>query len=306
MNEMKYYNTERKLRYIDVKINMVTLDEHLIRMVLSRPCDFETEKGKDVCDFTEKEAVEYLVSLNKRTYDALNSEYYIITQYIDWCLSQGFVIDGQNHFKTLTVDMVRSCVNLMAADSAIITKKEFLQNLKYLENPRDQFIMLMAFEVGIKDSYRDIRNVSIEDFKERSVALTGRKACISSKLYQLAREADEETKYYVNEKFFSYLIPNGHIVKYTRTSKDKESEMKRQAMYRLFIKNLSDMGYEGLRPKDIEKSGIIHMVKQLAKQHKMRTRDVVADKQLYGFICRQYDFKMYWSTFWSKYERWLE
>lgn len=303
-SEFKYYNKERKLRYIDIKISAITIDEHLLRMVLSKVSDVEVEKHKDVCDFTEKEAIEYLTSLNKRSYDSVNSEYYIISQYVDWCLTQGFVIDGQNHFKTLTVDMIKSCVNLMAADSAIISRKELLEGFKYIENPRDQFILLAAFEFGIKDKYKDIQSARITDIEGNRLHLEGRDVMITNRLKHLAEDAYEETKYYVNGKVFSYFAPSDRIVKYAKQAKG-DGEIRRQTIYRVIYKALKDLDYEGLRPKDLERSGIIHLVKSMAKKHGMTTRQIVGNKKAYEFIKRQYGFNTYWSTFWNKNERWL-
>ena len=304
MDGFKYYNTKRKQDFIELKIRTITIDEHLIRTVLSKVSVIEKEKKKDVCDFTEKEAMEYLTSLNKRTYDSVNEIYYILSQYVDWCLTQGFVKDGQNHFKTLTVEMVRSCINLMAADSAIIPRKELLEGIQYLENPRDQFIMLMAFEVGIKNKFQDIQLAKAENIKGNKLYLPDRTVHISNALKKLAYEANEETRYFKNEKVFSYFNPSDYIVKYARQSK-KDGEIRRPTIYRVINNGLADLGYEGLRPKDLERSGIICMIWQLAKANKTIPKKIVENKKMYDYIKNQYSFNTYWSTFWSKNERWL-
>lgn len=163
--------------------------------------ELEDRLGKDACDFTSAEILGYYKSLCTTSINYLvviNSQ---LKLYAAWCQQNNMLIDYQNHYAELDVDVLRGCLNVGLQQEIIITREELLHIIEALENPSDKFLCLAVFEGILGPTKEELRHIRIEDFENGEVTLYGRdgkstrRLTVSDELIGLAKESASTYEY---------------------------------------------------------------------------------------------------------------
>ena len=262
------FSETNKQRYIDYKTSLSTIDKYYLPNLFRTTELFEQSLNKDLCNFTTNEIVNMYKTIDYTSYESLIIASNYLGDYTDWCMSQGFVIDSQNHFKELTRDRLSMLVNKAKNDMKVISRERLIEYCMQLPNACDQFILLALFEGLSGKDYCEVWNLKIQDVYQsnNTINVYGRGTRqFSDKLIKYAIESYEQTEWYSMSRDMIKVVnlkPSDLIVKdYPNTKENMDNFRKGRRIYMHLIRTLKFLGLEGaLRPNDIANSGMIHMV----------------------------------------------
>ena len=271
------FNEDRKRRYIKIKEDIVTLPYRSLELLFEKTEPFEEKLGKDVCEWTALEIMEYYKYRDAYSLSSLvvcNSN---LTQYTNWCLSETLVPDGQNHYLEIRPDMLDSCVNKEYLSKLLITREDLIARIDELQNYTDRFMMLAFFEGICGIRYTEMIKATIDNIHGNVIELyNGRELPISNKLKEIAEFAATEESYQtygVTGKTIKYSDYNrpGAIFKVSKKnrpiSEGNEDGAMMQIVCRRFDKAKDYVGLpKRLTIKNMLLSGKIHYIKELMKQ----------------------------------------
>lgn len=307
----RIYNEEMKQRYIKEKNKSSIISAYYLECQFDKVSSMEKEYGKDVSNFTVYEIIEYYKMLNLSSLDSIvvmNSHFSMYTQ---WCLQENSVVDNQNHFLEMTMDMLKGCLNKMLVDMKIISRDIILDWVSQLPNPRDQFILLGLFE-GLKGKgFCELARLKPEDIIGNTAHLyTGRTIQISNELISIARNCVEEDKYYsISGRGIKTmpLICRGYIIKdYPNAREDVSDFQLGRKIYNSITRVLDYFDMKRIMSANtITESGKIYMIKERAKILRKTSKNYIYSDYIKE-VEEKYDFRMIRSTFWLKYEEYLK
>lgn len=304
------YNEEVKRDYILKKDSEIILPNNYLNRLFTNIAVYEKELGKDACNFTAYEILEYYKILNLSSFDSLvvmNSQ---LSNYTQWCLQRNLVKDNQNHFMEITLEQIKKCINKVMFDRKIITREMLLNWCEELPNPKDQFILLALFE-GIKGKdFCEIVKLKPEDIKGNIASLcTNREVEISDRLIKIINECLEEKRYYSisgNGVKEMTLIYNGYIVKDYPNVKENVSDFQLgRKIYNSIIRSLSYVGVsQFVSANNIFESGKIYMIKKRSKELNMNPKEYLYSNKIEE-VEKKYNCKVVRSAFLLKYGEYL-
>ena len=278
------YNEERKKRYIKIKENAVTLPYRSLSLLFEKTAPFEEKNGKDVCEWTPREIMDYYKYLDAYSLSSLVVVNSNLTQYTNWCLTETLVPDGQNHFQEIRPDMLNSCVNKKYLDQMIISRENLVKMVDELPNYTDRFMILAFFEGICGPKYSDMTSAKITDIHEDRIALvSGKEQPISSKLKDIATFAAEEDSYQTygaTGKSIKYSDLNESDIIFKVAKKNRagnnDSAMT-QIVCRRFSKATEYIGLPGrMTIKNMMISGKINYIKDLMDKENLQIEEVIA------------------------------
>ena len=305
------YNEERKLQYIYKKQKEVILPQNYLEMCFSRTEKFEMKYDKDLAEWTVKEIVSYYKYYDSKSLNMLTVLTSTFFGYTNWCIAEGLVPDGQNHFAEITQEILGTCLNYTDFDDCIIERENLEKLLPQLLNEVDKFFILALFE-GIKGDYlTEITHFKISSINGLTAKLyTGRDVVISQQLKNYAYGAARETVYYVY---------SDDITRAEELIGDEDSVFKVSARMRI----VNDMNCDrsltnryqkiqnflglpsGLTMKKLYDSGQVDMVRSLMKENGMTAEEVLKNSALKSRIEKQYCRIKSVPSFLIKYGRYL-
>lgn len=281
------YNEERKKRYIKIKEDAVTLPYRSLELLFEKTEPFEEKNGRDVCEWTTQEIMEYYKYRDAYSLSSLvvcNSN---LTQYTNWCLTETLVPDGQNHYQEIRPDMLESCVNKEFLSKLIISREDIIRIIDELSNYTDRYMMLAFFEGICGIRYSEMVNAIIDDIDGDMISLcSGRVIPISDKLKEIAGFAAAEESYQTygpSGKCIKYsdLNPSGAIfkvVKKNRPIADDSSMV--QIVCRRFVKAVDYLGLpKRMTIKNMILSGKINFIKEIMEREGKSIEEVIIDNR---------------------------
>ena len=277
------YNEERKRRYIAIKEDAVTLPYRSLSLLFEKTEPFEEKNGKDVCEWTTKEIIEYYKYLDSYSLSSLIVTNSHFTQYTNWCLIETLVPDGQNHYQEIRPDMLNACVNKKFLDSMIIPRENLVVMIDELPNYTDRFMILAFFEGICGIRYTEMTHAKITDIHGDMISLcSGRKIPISSKLKDISMLATEEESYQtygISGRSIKYSDFNASDVIFKLAKKnrpgDDDSAMT-QIVCRRFTKAKEYLGMQDrMTIKNMMLSGKIHFINEIMKRENIPIEEVI-------------------------------
>lgn len=258
------YNADRKREYINYKKQDVVNSQEKGAWYFNRVERIEEYLQKDVCDFTVKEIIGYLKSMQSPSQQYLSIIKSYFEQYTRWCQQNNLVKDGQNHFEEITSKMIReNCTNTTTIKRQTVTKSDLMGMLNDISRPCDRFLALAIFEGlgGVK--YKEFWNLRVEDFKNGTVTLcTGRKLEVSEKLLMCAKVSSETFK---DTQFTKFKESDDRILKARSNTKDEETPPQLYRRIWLQLDRLSKEYGPAFSQRGLKESGRIQMIKDLRK-----------------------------------------
>lgn len=306
------YNEERKLQYIYKKQKEVILPQNYLESCFHKTEKFETKYGKDLSEWTVKEIVSYYKYYDSKSLNVLTVLTSTFFGYTNWCIAEGLVPDGQNHFAEITQEILGTCINYMDFDDCIINREDLVEMLPQLLNEVDKFFILALFE-GIKGDYlTEITHFKISSISGLTAKLyTGRDVVISQQLKDYAYSAARETVYYVYSDDITraeeMIGDEDSVFKVSarmRTVNDMNCDRSLTNRYQK-IQNFLGLP-SGLTMKKLYDSGEVDMVRQLMKESGLSSEAVLKAPGLKAKIEKQYSRIKSIPSFLIKYGRYLQ
>ena len=262
------YNEDIKRRYIEIKERETILPTKYFETLFSNTEQYEKEYNKDICNFSLYEIKDFYKMYNTASISVLNTMNSHLGMYTQWCINEGFVIDGQNHFLELSSLDLKSYLNIAKINSSVITKDDIIKWCKLLDNARDKFILLSLFEFGRSQNYTDIIHARLCDIDGNNIRLySGRTVVISDELKKFAIESSAAEEYNSSRMTkINILVDDGSIIKkFTNTDNDDEYLSGRR-IYNTVIKSLKTVNANNININNIVNSGILSMVLRRSKE----------------------------------------
>lgn len=190
----KYFNNERKSQFISWKESTTVLSNN-IKSVFETARDREELYGRDMCEWTSEEAIDFYKYLSTPSIQSLIQINTAVSEYTNWCLNNGLVSDNQNHYLEISSSALLQCIDSNKLRTMILTREELLNTISELPNVVDKFVFLALFE-GITLKNDRLPNMRLSDIEGNVVTLCdGEKFEISSELIDLANKANSTTYY---------------------------------------------------------------------------------------------------------------
>jgi integrase len=203
MTKYNFYNENLKKRFLEEK---PTQTQNFYGYVLSKACNMEELLQKDIHDFTLNELITLRQSYNNRSFTVVLSIKSVLTQYIDFCIEQGYVKSKINYLKGVggKEDIIKYVDNI-AKNKKFISEEELyeIENLCY--NAQDAVIFNLLFN-GVKgENSEELINLKILDcdFTNNTLILTkmngdSRTIKVSDRTMELIKDAINQDKYFKN------------------------------------------------------------------------------------------------------------
>lgn len=121
------YNEERKERFIQYKSDNAKYDNYFIKNVFNKMEPFEEDLQKDACNFTTAEIENAYKTLNFTAFNSLCMFNSMNSSYAAWCFSEGYVIDGQNHYEELTASRLGELTNKYIREAKFADREKILE-----------------------------------------------------------------------------------------------------------------------------------------------------------------------------------
>lgn len=280
------YNEERKRRYIEIRESAVTLPFRSLERMFLQTEQFEDKIGKDVCEWTTTEILDYYKYIDQYSLSSLVVVNSNLSLYTNWCLSEMLVPDGQNHFLEIRPDMLNSCVNKEYLNSLIITRDDLISNIDRLPNYVDRYMFLAFYEGICGPMYTEMTHLRTGDIVGNDANLcTGRIVQITDKLKEIAEFAANETQYQTYKSTgrivkMSEEEPSDIIFKMTARVKngERDDNLIVQVVNRRFDRAKKYLGLPNkMTAKTIALSGKLDFISRLMKITELPLEQVIVD-----------------------------
>lgn len=269
-----YYNKDTKLRFIKEKEKSPSVAINFIDNNFRKSAKTEKALGKDLCDWTMYEIVEYYKLMNISSYESLLNINSLFSNYTQFCLDNNLVKDNQNHYLECTRKILFGCLNKVIFENKIVNRETVLGWVNQLPNPRDQFVLLSLFEYGKSKMYKDIVNARPENVVGDTLILENRTVKISQELKDIINNCITEDVYYSmtgNGSLKMPLVDHGYIIKsYPNQNINSGDHQKGRNIYILCQRIFNYLGVEKwMSSSALSTSGQIHMIKEQSKKYNM-------------------------------------
>jgi len=278
----RFYDEELKNRYIEYKEEVTILPEGFAKRIFDSANEFENNLRKDVSCFTFYEILDMYKTWNETSLSVLSSKNSFLCNYAQWCLQQNLIPDSQNHFEEVNTEILRGCLNIALKDKQIMNRGEVIDLARSLNNPCDGFLVLGLFEGICGIAFSEFYDIKIGDFSIENndifISLnSGRKIHISNDLYNMALNAEQETRYYSIGADTSFeFIPSDKIMKdFPNTANFKDNFSQRIASK--IRRNMKYKGIPYVTSNTLKESGKIDFIKRKALEKGMSTKQYLLE-----------------------------
>lgn len=305
------FNEEIKKRFISEKEKVLSVSTKYIKIRFDVAAEKEMELGKDLCNWSVYDILDYYKVLNLSSYDSLICLNSIFSQYTHFCINNGLVNDSQNHYDEINLQLLSTCLNKAMIEKKIVSKVEIYKWINELPNPSDQFVLLFLFEVGKSTDFLDIfyaKMTDIDVYNNTIKLKSGRTVKVSNKLINIARDCDIEKKYYPisgNANKIMPLLDLGYIIKhYPNTNLDTSDYQRGRGIYRRANRIFNFLGSPWLNPNAIVESGKLNMIVDKAKEYDMTPMEYLYSDNITE-VENQYGVKILQKMYSRKYSEYL-
>ena len=137
------YNEETKMEYLN-QMPMQSAKKVLLT-VFNSDLGYEDYFGKDLCNFTEPEILEFFIAWDSIAFESLNTKCSLLRSYTQWCIEHNLSNDNINHYDSITRDNLLSCLNKTKYEQKYITLEELKNVCDNVVNVRDQALCYCIF-----------------------------------------------------------------------------------------------------------------------------------------------------------------
>lgn len=282
------WNEARKRQFLAEKSQKAILSQNLqnaFNLVEKK----EAKLNKDIAEFTSEEIIEFYKYLTTPSIQSLIQLHTSLTEYCNWCMSNGLIPDNQNHFLEIRTEVLCGCIDSAKYNSLILSREQLLSTIKELPNYVDRFIFLGIFE-GIPVKGNVLYNVKMSDLNGNNLTLSNGKTIeISDELVKIMVASNEEETYQSmgkTEAVYEY-IPSDNIIRLTISKRVSNNTL-------IYIGNrfrtcCKYLGLpEGMTIKMVAEGGRIHLIKEIAALRGISPEEVLRDQSLRASIEERY------------------
>ena len=192
------YNEDRKRQFIRENNNFIDTLAFEKRMlwIFSDIAKAEEFRQQDCCDFSVKEILDFYKSLFTFSYDRLLLTNTYLKTYCYWCMKNGYVEDGFNHYEEVSTDMLGTCIDKGIQKDYFVRRDELIAAAEHFYNACEQVLVVGLYE-GLTYPEMNVLTLEHVDTRNKVVRIPGgRTLSISPELTRyIEASANEYTKY---------------------------------------------------------------------------------------------------------------
>lgn len=246
------YNEQVKSQYLEEKRVSAKISNNLVD-VFKLSERKETELDKDICEWNSREILDFYRYYSTPYINSLIKIHNDLRNYTVWCIMNGLVRDGQNHYDEINSERLCECIDFEKLRKFVISREELLKIINPLPMVVDKFIFLALFE-GVPLTDGCLIKLKMSDLCGNKLFLAnGDYRDVSDELVIFMRAADDEEEYipakYANSS--KKYVPSQYIIK---VPVDSKVDARTFLIYRN-KKALSYIERDGLTMKNVMESG---------------------------------------------------
>lgn len=283
--------TERRLYNEQIKEHFLSLYPETTRQGYRRIfiTSSRTEEllGKDLYDFNIYEIEDVLYDLSPTTFASSQVNGRIITAYIRWAIEEGL---RKNNINPLWIVDPQYFTKFVDRSLNLYVSEKTLRSIEdQCMNAQDYAILRLLFEGVGGTELSELRNLKREDIDSKNLQLTltdkdGSKRIlkVSPRAISFVEKAAGETIYHKNNgepieyeriRSYTYLVNNEYVFRTSLTRTNHYKAADAHLFYRRIDKIKDLFGKPFFTSKNIQKSGMIYMAKELVKKDGDLLRD---------------------------------
>lgn len=289
------YNEEVKNEYL----NQMQLQnaKKIIFSIFNNNLGYEEYFGKDFCNFTNQEILEYFTALDSVAFESLNTKCSLLRTYTQWCIEHNLSADNINHYDSITRDNLRNCLDKTLYQSKFVSLEELREICSQFVNVSDRAVCYCIFFGIYGNGGEELRELtsSCIDINTGHIKLhNGREldvpVWVAKELYDSC-ETYEYTVLRDNGEIFDARLRDTDPTVFK--ARDNSSSDSLRAFSKRISRRLSMLGKEAesvtMTTKRLKNSGMIYKIKKFMEENGLtveeayrsqETRDIFVEYRL--------------------------
>lgn len=307
LDNENYFNAERKEWFLKEKEKEGMQKGYVTKYLyaFSSVSSYESQFGKDVCEWTFYEIVEYYKMQNSSSLNALSSRNAALSKYTQFCQENDLIPDGQNHFAEVTISVLDECLNKALVKKKILTREEVLDIVSEIDHPRDKYLVLGMFELGNSNGYDVVANAMMYNVIDDVLIYKGNEYKLSKELVEIISECTNDDNALISrgvrgDEKAVHLQASDRIFKQYINFRGDDERAGRNAYIRFaYIMNILGLGY--IKSNNFVDSGKIHMIKERTKFYGISAKEYIYSDKIQE-VFNQYNVNSISANFYKKYK----
>ncbi|MED3562355.1 site-specific integrase [Bacillus xiapuensis] len=266
----EFYNEVIKNKYLDSMENQGSRETIKYIFIASKRA--EEIKGMDMYNFSKEDIEHVMDNLTMKSYHTARANMSYISNYITWCIKQGYRENNLNPLDTVDRKWYSKFVDRTL--KIHFSDEEMEDLIEEFDNAQDQAMVQLWYEgaVGTKD-FAEIKNLTYYDIDWNNNELelkdsdgSKRKIKVSDRCMRYLQNAHRQ-QIYIN---FSIkdgeavetereLMPSDYIFKNVQSFRTKDAGISTNVIYKRLHALKEKFNLEYLTPNAVKQSGILHM-----------------------------------------------
>lgn len=293
------YNDEIKKQYIEYKESSVITPKNYLNRVFNDVGNAEKELECDLACWDESHIFQYYIDRHETSAAGLIAMHGRLAEYVDYVRRHKLLKVDENAFENITNDALRECLDTELAREQYINKEQLIHDVRYLDNPVDQFVIYCLWE-GIKGKgFEHIWRLKLDDIYRDHVIINGQEIeTMDDSLFKASNESVKEYYYYQygdGEVTLQMYGAPDQIIKCVGKKQvleisDDPVMVARQNknIFRKYERSAETMGWERVRPRTLMISGQIEYAKRLADKKDISLEELLHKKEYLERINKKY------------------
>lgn len=270
----KMYNIDTKEKFLS---DYPSSTRDAYKYLFYRSFGTEDILGRDLYTFTTDEIKDVLISAEHTTLNSVRLSHQVIVQYLTWAAKNGYTFSTINQAKNISVEELRNYIDY--SRKLHLSEEELEEVESKLVNYQDRALLRSIFEGVNGYQHSELLNLTVEDVRKaknndnklelKDDKYGERSLNVSDRCMDILLKAGSETEYHMRngeaegKRTKVDLVENEYLIKSKKTRNVNYGRADRHLVYRAIstISELFELPY--LSPKNIEKSGMIKMAKDL-------------------------------------------
>ena len=227
---------------------------------------FENQFGRDAAEWTSNEIVTFLRYLSSSSVQTLTACVNSLRIYADWCLVNGFLPGGQNHWYEITTDQLVNYIDLVKFRKSVVTREELRQAVKSVPlNWQDVFVIWGAFN-GL--TIRDMVLIRFGDLEGNKLIFPNNRGKfeVTEELVDAIRHCQYEEEYITysdKHMVLQYEAPDNPDNPLVFRRLSRVTQTPQRHMSRRFAVAMAEIGLAGMTIKSMNESGRMEFIRHM-------------------------------------------
>jgi hypothetical protein len=261
--------------------------------ILNKASRMEEQLNKDICDFTDKESEQLLLSFSRKSIQVVFVVVSCFRSYVTYCISHGFrkYIQGEsNWWNTINSQVhLNQYVDKIALNNRYVDLDTLREFQATLVNAQDIAVLELLF-IGVKGKEAsELLNLKAIDVQEDKIILPNRVIKISQETYTILKDAIDEEYYelangegVVNKRYTHGILQKTPFI--LRPIGSKKQYLTKCALYGRMERYRTFLDNPYMNMNSLWQSGMLHLLKEIKNEKgELTTQDYKYVNTIFGY-----------------------